>query len=305
MHVRPLTRADLPGVATVFCEAFADDNLTKFRLPHRYEYPLAWRAVAIAKQHTMLTRPGAWGLVCVSDAADRDSTLPEGTVVGYCWWARFPTARTIATDPWMQNHTSLVDTLERTLRSLEAWYEETVCPNPAFDPEHRAIIDHMMAGQKKKQQPLRGLVPHWHLAALAVLPAFQGRGAGRMLLQWGLDRIAEEWDATTDEMRRDRHVAKVATLNASQSGAILYRKYGFEKVGDDDASPHVLVVPGAEQPDWPMVFDPLRTFTRESAVGADGTKRDHVVWTVNAVPDQKGLVSLTGGESVDTKTAMG
>ncbi|CAN8098115.1 unnamed protein product [Discula destructiva] len=57
----------------------------------------------------------------------------------------------------------------------------------------------------------------WYLAGLAVDPAHQRKGIGKMLMQWGQERADQEHTTVR--------------LMASEVGANLYRALGFEEVG--------------------------------------------------------------------------
>lgn len=45
------------------------------------------------------------------------------------------------------------------------------------------FIKHMWSGKRAES---------WYLELLAVTPGFQGKGAGRLLVNWGLDRAEKE-----------------------------------------------------------------------------------------------------------------
>lgn len=65
-----------------------------------------------------------------------------------------------------------------------------IWPNRASDPEKEDVIeraypffDGVWAGERAES---------WYLEALAVRPDFQGKGVGRDLVQWGLQRAADD-----------------------------------------------------------------------------------------------------------------
>ncbi|ORY72128.1 acyl-CoA N-acyltransferase [Pseudomassariella vexata] len=68
----------------------------------------------------------------------------------------------------------------------------------------------------QKQEEHMGMRRHWCLGLIGVKTEVQGRGAGGMLVKWGLDR------ADADGLE--------AYLVASPSGAPIYRRYGFEDI---------------------------------------------------------------------------
>lgn len=57
----------------------------------------------------------------------------------------------------------------------------------------------------------------WRLSYITVDPDCQGKGIGKRLVQWGLDRSEEE--------------GSDAVLEATKAGQPLYEKLGFEVVG--------------------------------------------------------------------------
>lgn len=58
--------------------------------------------------------------------------------------------------------------------------------------------------------------PHWYLELVATLPSYQGKGAGRQLVDWGTQK------ARNDQLE--------AFLEASPSGVELYKKAGFVEI---------------------------------------------------------------------------
>ena len=55
--------------------------------------------------------------------------------------------------------------------------------------------DELWSGGYKKDDETRSRVvgePHWYLAVLVTLPGWRGRGVGRMLLDWAIERADAE-----------------------------------------------------------------------------------------------------------------
>jgi GNAT superfamily N-acetyltransferase len=66
-----------------------------------------------------------------------------------------------------------------------------------------------------------GEEPHWYLASLFTLPEWQGRGVGRLLVQWAIERA-------------DRGEEPVPLyLESSVQGRRLYEGCGFVKMSDE------------------------------------------------------------------------
>ncbi|KAK7955315.1 hypothetical protein PG988_016009 [Apiospora saccharicola] len=69
---------------------------------------------------------------------------------------------------------------------------------------------------EKKHKEHMGTRPHWYLELLAVRKSHHGKGLGKHLLSWGLERADQD--------------GVEAYLQASPAGVPLYRKYGFEDI---------------------------------------------------------------------------
>lgn len=83
---------------------------------------------------------------------------------------------------------------------------------PGINKELLGEIDRK-AGVHRSSHPLRGEA-HWLLATLGTHPAFEGKGAGRMLIRWGLEKADEK--------------AERCFVDSSLTAEGLYRKFGFE-----------------------------------------------------------------------------
>lgn len=106
--------------------------------------------------------------------------------------------------------------LGRYLSSLSAMLMRVhayIFPNHACDPQDEDILERaydvfgtVWSGERADS---------WYLEWCAVLPAFQGRGIGRKLVHWGLERAEKEgvW-------------ASVATTRGKEE---FYLKCGFEE----------------------------------------------------------------------------
>lgn len=100
-----------------------------------------------------------------------------------------------------------------TFRTWDEVNKELTIPEPFAEsnPEvFRAF--HELFGETKRK--LLGTRPYWVLDTLVTHPEHHRRGAGGMLLKWGCEKADE---------------AKMETyLEASEMGAPLYERYGFE-----------------------------------------------------------------------------
>lgn len=74
--------------------------------------------------------------------------------------------------------------------------------------------------QRQRPDPFEGISERWYLDGLAVDPAYQRRGIGTKLMEWG--------------MKRSREEGVPITLTATQAGRRLYQKLGFKEVQLND-----------------------------------------------------------------------
>lgn len=251
----------------------------------------------------MLLNPQAFGFVCVADAGDverlqgagggdggGESVVQEGTVLGYTWlYRRTPTPSSDLFIGSQTRHKGWLHSLEHALRKAENLYENYISLNAAVSRENMVLF-YDMATSHDPWARLES-VPHWHLAALAVAPAWQGRGVGRKLVGWGLEmafaegaRIQKSTQAVVDdaadevvddaagEVEREQIGAQVMTLNASPSGKWLYEKMGFRVLRGDDGEVEFLRLP-IEAPNYGMIYDPRREWTEQTEEGDATWKR--------------------------------
>lgn len=87
-----------------------------------------------------------------------------------------------------------------------------IWPNRASDPAEEDILERAFPFFKDMWSGERAEA--WYLQNLAVHPDFQGKGIGRMLVQWGLDRARDE--------------GIYASVIAARGKDPFYRKCGFD-----------------------------------------------------------------------------
>lgn len=116
---------------------------------------------------------------------------------------------------------------------------------PFVPPELRVVALMSLLGPLRAAQPevMTSPEPYFMLNQLATHPDHQGRGIGKLLLDWGMNKADEE--------------GLVCYLNATEVGKRMYEKRGFEvrKVIEWDREPW-----GGEGVDrhWCMVREPVR-----------------------------------------------
>jgi len=103
---------------------------------------------------------------------------------------------------------------ERTPAEVEA----DLVPRPPFPEENRQARLEFMDGIFKSRREIMGVKPHVMLESLVTHPDHHRRGAGSMLLKWG---VAEA----------DR-LGVVGYLEASSEGKLLYERFGYKPVRD-------------------------------------------------------------------------
>ncbi|TDZ17562.1 hypothetical protein Cob_v009474 [Colletotrichum orbiculare MAFF 240422] len=209
MHIRTFTRADIPAVHEVGDSAFYDSELNGWLHPDRRTFPESWRARSILKLQLSLVKPGFHNFVCVTDDED-PSDWPRDQIVGFATWERVGPASDPGTSKWRQNNTGIAQTVERTLLNWQAQYVNFFRLDKSVSRERLAIFEKENAAAGNPVGPVEAF---WNVVVLGVHPDWQGRGVGKKLMQWGLDRSDED---------------KVPIiLIATTAGEGLYKRLGF------------------------------------------------------------------------------
>ncbi|KAF2235853.1 acyl-CoA N-acyltransferase [Viridothelium virens] len=183
LTLSPMTEADLPTYTTIDSLAFADQPLIPLLWPDGLS-PAA-RAHLIAQNARALLHDPSSHFLKVTDS-DSD------TIVACAHWSRTParTAAQLAQGPQLP----------------EEW------PPGANVGLKRVVFEKFL----RTRDELVGGRPHWALFILVTRPEWQGRGAGSLLVRWGVERADEEgWECY---------------LEASPKGRGLYEKFGFRVV---------------------------------------------------------------------------
>ncbi|KAL9084526.1 MAG: hypothetical protein Q9165_008029 [Trypethelium subeluteriae] len=184
LTLSPMTEADLPTYTTIDQLAFADQPLTPLLWPRGLSS--ASRAHLIASNARALTHDPTSHFLKVTDTA-------SNTIVACAHWCRTPPR-----DPAV---------LAKGPQQLpEEWA-----------PGANAAMKRVLFGSfLRNRDEVVGGRPHWALFVLVTRPEWQGRGAGGMLVRWGVERADEEgWECY---------------LEASPKGRGLYEKFGFRVV---------------------------------------------------------------------------
>ncbi|KUI57215.1 hypothetical protein VP1G_04565 [Cytospora mali] len=185
--LRDASFGELPAVAHLMSLAFWDDALCGQRIhPHREDHP---------------DDVDLWIV-----AVDRDGGGRE-VIVGIAQWSRFGEGGKELELRWFDPRNLL-----RPFFQIAMKIHARIWPNRASDPVDEDILER--AYPYFAQAWAGDRAESWFLQNLAVHPAYQGRGIGRMLVRWGLDRARGE--------------GAYASVIAARGKDPFYRKCGFD-----------------------------------------------------------------------------
>jgi GNAT superfamily N-acetyltransferase len=199
MYLRPAKPSDEPAIAEICARAFSDEDLfARVILPHQAQYPNDVKLFWHDWVRKDWANPRNKIIVAVTNA---EEDKQEETVIGLAIWQRQ------GDDADAQ-------------KVLSEWSDPGPFPallsthNRALDPAKKNILadsapytQHYWAGPS---------ATNWYLSLCCVDPAFKDRGAGRLLVRWGLDRAEGE--------------GVRASVMASDGSDGFYLKCGFDEV---------------------------------------------------------------------------
>ncbi|CAA9960458.1 acetyltransferase [Pyrenophora teres f. maculata] len=197
MPVRPATPSDEPAMASVLASAFWDDSLWALIIPHRNEYPEDVNFYWSETLRKSWSKPNERLLVSTVNVDGIDK------VAGVAVWQRQ------GDDAGKQKvESEWVDVGSDAFRPLPD------TPNRAVDPSKVNILDesyhygaHFWSGDRRN---------NWYLILCGIHRDYAGKGLGRELVLWGLERAREE----------NVH----ASVVASQDTASFYLRCGFDEI---------------------------------------------------------------------------
>lgn len=185
LTLRPATTADKAGITETHHSAFAGGVITERVFPPSELTVRNWER----DLDSYFADPSVRLLVVEDDA-----TTPP-TVVGFAKWSCPRPEGTPAPAP-------------RT--------EEQVMGRewpPGADLE---LARAFLWGMEKKRREVMGDRRFWFLHILVVRPEYQGRGAGRLMIRWGIDRADAE--------------GLPCYVDSTPVAKAVYKRYGFEEV---------------------------------------------------------------------------
>ncbi|KAK8110131.1 uncharacterized protein PG998_006588 [Apiospora kogelbergensis] len=184
IQFREGTEADAGAVTSVFTDSFSDDAINQRVFPANSKQSQAnvkeWLGAGLKDPHSRYM------------LAINDSLTGDDAVVALAKWVA-PSAPPKAPE-------------------AADWPSKTDWPEGA----DAALGVEFFGTLEKKHKEHMGARPHWYLELLAVRKSYHGKGLGKQLLNWGLERADQD--------------GVEAYLQASPAGAPLYRKCGFEDI---------------------------------------------------------------------------
>lgn len=179
LHLRPAVEADIDQINDVFFSGFAKDATVSRCFPNK---PSVREFLTIGHVRR-IADPNVHKVVVV------DTDLPDSPVIAYA--------------TWVAPHQPNPDEPELPLYPPDG---DDLALASFFYPYLKETREKDMAGRT-----------FWHLATLVCHEEHQGRGAGKMLMRYGVEQA--------DKMQADIYV------EASPPGVPLYQRFGFKEVG--------------------------------------------------------------------------
>lgn len=217
MHIRPFAPIDHNAVADFTADAMLNDEVVRVIWPSRRQQFDRYRTgflFSLRQKHAMA---GVVSFVAETDVGDAgpDSKGVDqvgGIVVGRVTFQRL--GKSAVAKAWQRLYPA--DAVEALLLSVEAKYTRLFRLDQSVDQKANSAFRNAMADGG----PLREERFHesWSVANLVVDPRYQGRGVGRMLMEWGIRQAAAE--------------RVPVGLTASVTGKHLYQKLGFDVLAE-------------------------------------------------------------------------
>lgn len=197
MHLRPAQPSDESIIAQICAHAFFDEDLFgRVIHPYRAEYPEDVQIFWHQWVRDDWSNPRNKVVVAVT-AGDG---LQE-KIIGLAIWQR-------------QGDDAGAQKVRSEWTDPGTWPALSSTQNRALDPSKKTILQE--SAPYTKHYWAGANATNWYLSLCCVDPDVKGRGAGRLLVQWGLDRAKEE--------------GVRASVMASDGSDGFYLKCGFDEV---------------------------------------------------------------------------
>lgn len=211
--LRPMTLADVPTLAFHTAEAYWEGPVNQFIAPHAAKYRSDF-----VRNFRQAIRKRLYSPRCLSHVVYQvsDPDYP----VGYVQSAR------LGDDEGVESYLSEHSLWDRIRFLVLGWFfsvydkvVNSIWPDRSCDTEAMKAFSAAVDGDQKTywtSHPERN--NRWHVHSVVIKPSFQGKGLGRMLV--------------TEAVNRAQSERVIMSLSASPAGEQLYRKLGFELLGD-------------------------------------------------------------------------
>ena len=127
---------------------------------------------------------------------------------------------------WVAPGNPVHEFFRRDAVEFYGWRDQFDCSDEDLEELWSHVDDEAWNGHFAQTDAVRkealGDEPHWFLASLYTLPEWQGKGVGKMLLNWGISQ-ADATDPVTPMY-----------LETSAAGRPVYLRYGFVPLGESN-----------------------------------------------------------------------
>lgn len=197
MHLRTARPSDEPELALICTRAFFDEDLFgRVIHPHRLEYPEDVQIFWHERVREDWSNPCNKVIVAVTNDKEQGEKI-----LGMAVWQR-------------QGDDVGAQQVKSEWTDHGEWPALLSTHNRALDPSNKTILEE--AAPFTKHYWSGPNTTNWYLSLCCVHPDAKGRGVGRLLVRWGLDRAEKEGVA--------------ASVVASDGSDAFYLKCGFDEV---------------------------------------------------------------------------
>ncbi|TGO63790.1 hypothetical protein BOTNAR_0096g00260 [Botryotinia narcissicola] len=213
--LRPATLFDIPQMTLIVIAAYGSSPVSDFLNPHAKQYPRDQQiSVGQAVTKSYLNPQTLTLVVCSPESPD--------VLLAYGMYSRKGVDSGVKE---FVNERSGVERIGRWILSsiltvLFGLYNY-LRPDRSVSKPNRAVFDHSIKMDEERYwspEAFPRRQNRWHVYSIVVLPEYQGKGIGRLLMEYILERAGKE--------------NVPAGLTASIEGEKLYRKLGFRMLGD-------------------------------------------------------------------------
>ncbi|KAJ3467664.1 hypothetical protein MRS44_005228 [Fusarium solani] len=217
MLIRNATKEDIPAAGAVAAAAYIDDEQDAFMFPGRKKHPQRYLKTKESIVRHGMNDPTATVIVAVVEEGDQGwSGKPD--IVGFCIWFRENGDEETNKDERVEKK-ALLSRIKTFISGSEVFQYASDLIDPLVSAQNASIMARTCRLPSSNHYfcPRIDNLPQYGIMDIAVHPDFQGRGAARRLVEWGINKAKEE--------------AVPIELSATPEGSGLYTKLGFKKVG--------------------------------------------------------------------------